>query len=235
MPEFKVCAARVAAATSDGSGMSGTRRLVVVGNGMAGARLVEEVIARGGRGRFAVTVFGDEPHGNYNRILLSGVLAGSHQPEDIFINPLPWYAQHGVVLHAGDRVERDRRRAEAGLQRLGRRGALRHARHRHRQQRHGAADGRPARPRPARSRRASSSSGRSMIVTAFSNARETSRTRRRHRRRAARPRSRKGTAESRPRGPRPPPDGPRDGRRSSMPPPAASSDASSSRWACTSI
>ena len=84
--------------------MSGTRRLVVIGNGMAGARLVEDVIARG-RGMFAVTMFGSEPHGNYNRILLSGVLAGSHQPQDIFINPLPWYAQHGVVLHAGDRVE----------------------------------------------------------------------------------------------------------------------------------
>jgi NAD(P)H-dependent nitrite reductase large subunit len=85
--------------------MSGTRRLVVIGNGMAGARLVEDVLLRGGRDLFAVTVFGDEPHGNYNRILLSGVLAGSHQPKDIYINPLSWYAEQGITLHAGARVE----------------------------------------------------------------------------------------------------------------------------------
>ena len=51
--------------------------LVVVGNGMAGARALEEILARGGGERFAITVFGDEPYGNYNRILLSNVLAGS--------------------------------------------------------------------------------------------------------------------------------------------------------------
>ena len=45
------------------------------------------VIARGGRDAFDITMFGDEPYGNYNRILLSGVLAGSHDAEDIFINP----------------------------------------------------------------------------------------------------------------------------------------------------
>jgi NAD(P)H-dependent nitrite reductase large subunit len=85
--------------------VSAKQRLVVIGNGMAGARLVEDVLARGGRDRFTISVFGNEPHGNYNRILLSGVLAGSHQPRDIFINPLSWYAQQGVVLHAADRVE----------------------------------------------------------------------------------------------------------------------------------
>jgi nitrite reductase (NADH) large subunit len=84
--------------------MTSTRRLIVIGNGMAGARFVEEIVTRGGPDRFAVTVFGDEPVGNYNRILLSSVLAGSHQPRDIFINPLPWYAEHGVILHAGSRV-----------------------------------------------------------------------------------------------------------------------------------
>ena len=51
-------------------------RLVVVGNGMAGARFVEEVLERGGGDAFRITVFGDEPHGNYNRIMLSPVLAG---------------------------------------------------------------------------------------------------------------------------------------------------------------
>jgi nitrite reductase (NADH) large subunit len=76
-------------------------RLVVVGNGMAGARLVEDVLAAGGPSRFAITMFGDEPYGNYNRILLSSVLAGSHDPKDIFINPLAWYQEKGVRLHAG--------------------------------------------------------------------------------------------------------------------------------------
>ncbi len=84
--------------------MSPKRRLVVVGNGMAGARLVEEVLARDSGGRHEITVFGDEPYGNYNRILLSSVLARSHDPKAIFINPLPWYAANGVTLHAGVRV-----------------------------------------------------------------------------------------------------------------------------------
>jgi nitrite reductase (NADH) large subunit len=79
-------------------------KLAVIGNGMAGARFVEELLARGGGDRFAVTVFGDEPYGNYNRILLSSVLAGSHDPEDIFINPLSWYEANGVALRAGVRV-----------------------------------------------------------------------------------------------------------------------------------
>ncbi|MGA9519920.1 MAG: nitrite reductase large subunit NirB, partial [Myxococcaceae bacterium] len=84
--------------------MTQKSRLVVIGNGMAGARFVEELIARGGGGRWDVAMFGDEPYGNYNRILLSGVLAGSQQPEEIFINPLAWYAQNGVRLHAGVRA-----------------------------------------------------------------------------------------------------------------------------------
>jgi nitrite reductase (NADH) large subunit len=79
-------------------------RLVVVGNGMAGARLVEELVARGGGDRYQITVFGDEPYGNYNRILLSSVLAGRHAPEDIFLNPLDWYDAHGVNLHAAVRA-----------------------------------------------------------------------------------------------------------------------------------
>lgn len=85
--------------------MTSKRRLVVIGNGMAGARLVEDVLARGGSSLFDIVVFGDEPHGNYNRILLSGVLAGSHRRDDIVINPPSWYAANGVKLHAGTRVE----------------------------------------------------------------------------------------------------------------------------------
>src|SRR5215468_11126580 len=71
---------------------------------MSGARLAEDVLLRGGREVFDIVMFGDEPYGNYNRILLSGVLSGSHDPKDIFINPLAWYKTSGVKLHAGVRV-----------------------------------------------------------------------------------------------------------------------------------
>jgi nitrite reductase (NADH) large subunit len=80
------------------------QKLLIIGNGMAGARLAEDVLARGGREIFDIVMFGDEPYGNYNRILLSGVLSGAHDLQDIFINPLVWYEANGVVLHAGVRV-----------------------------------------------------------------------------------------------------------------------------------
>ena len=66
------------------------QRLVVVGNGMAGARAVEEVLALDGD-RFEITMFGDEPYGNYNRILLSNILSGVQDATENFINPLAWY------------------------------------------------------------------------------------------------------------------------------------------------
>ncbi len=81
-------------------------RLVVVGNGMAGARFVEEVLERGGGEQFRITVFGEEPHGNYNRIMLSPVLAGEEHEDDIVLNSHDWYADNGVDLRAGVRVER---------------------------------------------------------------------------------------------------------------------------------
>lgn len=83
-----------------------TARLVVVGNGMAGARFVEEVLERGGGDQFRITVFGDEPHGNYNRIMLSPVLAGESHEDEIVLNSHDWYADNGVTLRAGVRVER---------------------------------------------------------------------------------------------------------------------------------
>ena len=104
--------------TSDSSRLDGTttppgvrRRLVVIGNGMAGARAVDEILFRGGAERFDITVFGDEPYGNYNRILLSGVLAGQDEPDGIFINPLSWYDDNGIDLRAGVRVARIDRQA----------------------------------------------------------------------------------------------------------------------------
>jgi nitrite reductase (NADH) large subunit len=81
-------------------------RLVVVGNGMAGARAVEEILAHGGNERFAITIFGDEPYGNYNRILLSNVLAGSDDAGEIYLNPLDWYTDNKIELRAGVRVVR---------------------------------------------------------------------------------------------------------------------------------
>ncbi|GID28230.1 nitrite reductase large subunit NirB [Paractinoplanes brasiliensis] len=80
------------------------QRLVVIGNGMAGARTVEEILARGGD--FDITVFGDEPYGNYNRIMLSNVLAGVEDESGIFLNDLSWYADNGITLHTGTRIER---------------------------------------------------------------------------------------------------------------------------------
>src|SRR5215831_14585654 len=86
--------------------MGSKLRLVVIGNGMAGARTIEEILARGGGEMFEITMFGDEPFGNYNRIMLSAVLEGTTDPEAILINPLRWYDEHGIRLHAGVRAER---------------------------------------------------------------------------------------------------------------------------------
>jgi len=85
--------------------MAAKQQLVVVGNGMAGGRFVAELIARNGQNTFDIVVFGDEPYGNYNRILLSSVLAGSHEPKDILLNPIEWYQENGLTVHAGVRVE----------------------------------------------------------------------------------------------------------------------------------
>ncbi len=90
-------------------------RLVVVGNGMAGMRTLEELFTLA-PDDYDVTVFGAEPHPNYNRILLSPVLAGEQAFDDIVLNGLDWYREHGVTLHAGKRVaaiDRVRRRLVA--------------------------------------------------------------------------------------------------------------------------
>src|SRR5437016_4053055 len=86
-------------------------KLVVVGNGMAGARVVEEILKRV-PDRFDIVMFGAEPYGNYNRILLSNVLNGTQSAPDIFMNPLSWYRENGITLHAGvraTRIDRERR------------------------------------------------------------------------------------------------------------------------------
>jgi nitrite reductase (NADH) large subunit len=87
------------------------QKLVVVGNGMAGIRAVEELI-RIAPTLYDITVFGSEPHPNYNRILLSPVLAGEQTVEQIVLNPRAWYAEHGITLHTActvTEVHRSRR------------------------------------------------------------------------------------------------------------------------------
>jgi nitrite reductase (NADH) large subunit len=77
--------------------------LVVVGNGMAGCRAVEELLARDA-GRYRVTIFGAEPHVNYNRIMLSPVLAGEKTFDQIVINTREWYDENGIELVTSDPV-----------------------------------------------------------------------------------------------------------------------------------
>jgi nitrite reductase (NADH) large subunit len=85
-------------------------QLVVIGNGMAGIRTLEELLALA-PDHYDITVFGAEPHPNYNRILLSPVLAGEQTFDDIVLNPLDWYERNGIRLHLGKTVARiDRKR-----------------------------------------------------------------------------------------------------------------------------
>jgi nitrite reductase (NADH) large subunit len=79
-------------------------KLVVIGNGMAGCRAVQEVLKRD-PGRYEITIFGAEPRVNYDRIMLSPVLAGEKSFADIVINDEAWYADNGIALHAGVTVE----------------------------------------------------------------------------------------------------------------------------------
>lgn len=77
------------------------QRLVVIGNGMAGMRTVEELLSAA-PDKYDITVFGAEPYGNYNRIMLSSVLCGEKTIEDIVINDRQWYIDNGIKLHAGE-------------------------------------------------------------------------------------------------------------------------------------
>src|SRR5579885_3371093 len=86
-------------------------KLVVVGGGMAGGRVVEEIVARE-NSRFDVTIIGAEPYTVYNRILLSDVLAGSKSPEGVFLYSTEWFQSRSVRLITGVKVEsihRDRK------------------------------------------------------------------------------------------------------------------------------
>ncbi|MBI1361272.1 MAG: nitrite reductase large subunit [Alphaproteobacteria bacterium] len=78
-------------------------KLVVIGNGMAGCRVVEEILKRD-PDRYEIAMFGAEPRLNYNRIMLSPVLAGEKQFEDIIINGEDWYRDNRITLHTGQQV-----------------------------------------------------------------------------------------------------------------------------------
>ena len=86
------------------------QKLVVIGNGMAGMRTVEELLSAA-PDKYEITVFGAEPYGNYNRIMLSAVLCGDKTIDDIVINNRQWYEDNHITLHAGEakavvRIER---------------------------------------------------------------------------------------------------------------------------------
>jgi NAD(P)H-dependent nitrite reductase small subunit len=78
-------------------------RLVVIGNGMAAIRAVEELLGLAPQ-IYDMTVFGAEPHGSYNRVLLSPLLAGDKRMEDIVTHPPEWYREQGITLHRADPV-----------------------------------------------------------------------------------------------------------------------------------
>ena len=146
----------------------GKQRLVVIGNGMAGARAVEEVLARGGAERSTITMFGDEPYGNYNRILLSNVLSGAQDPSEIFLNTLAWYertASACTPAHRVTAIDRAARRVYAGDE-VGR--AVRQAADRHRQPGRSSRRSRASTGAPASCAPACSPSARSTTATASS-------------------------------------------------------------------
>ncbi|RVT93015.1 nitrite reductase large subunit NirB [Sphingomonas crocodyli] len=105
--------------TDEGPSGAAREHLVVIGNGMAGCRAIEELLARDA-GRFRVTIFGAEPHVNYNRIMLSPVLAGEKTFEQIVINDAAWYADNAIDLIAGDPVIAVDRAAKTVTARSGR-------------------------------------------------------------------------------------------------------------------
>lgn len=85
-------------------------RLVLVGNGLAGMRMLEDLLEMA-PDLYDIEVFGAEPHGNYNRILLSPVLSGDKSLHDIILHDAAWYQERHIRFHAGDSIVRiDRHR-----------------------------------------------------------------------------------------------------------------------------
>ncbi|MEI7027522.1 nitrite reductase large subunit NirB [Paenibacillus sp. y28] len=85
--------------------MTAPRKLILIGNGMAGVRAIEHLLKLAPEA-YEITIFGAEPHPNYNRIMLSSVLAGGVEMKDIVINDLAWYEENSIRLHTGHTVTR---------------------------------------------------------------------------------------------------------------------------------
>ncbi|MBL4775483.1 MAG: NAD(P)/FAD-dependent oxidoreductase, partial [Mariprofundus sp.] len=79
------------------------KKLVMIGNGMAGVRAIEEIL-KAHPDMFDITIFGAEKYPNYNRIMLSPVLAGDTTIEDIILNDEQWYVDNGITLHMGKKI-----------------------------------------------------------------------------------------------------------------------------------
>ncbi len=80
------------------------KRLVMIGNGMAGIRCMEEILKHD-CDSYEITIFGDEPHPNYNRIMLSHVLQGKTNIQDIIMNEYSWYEENEITLYTNERVQ----------------------------------------------------------------------------------------------------------------------------------
>lgn len=83
--------------------MNNRRTLVLIGNGMAGVNVLEQILKLSKS--FDISVYGEEPYPNYNRIQLSYVLEGSKTVDDIILNSREWYEENGIELHTGTKVE----------------------------------------------------------------------------------------------------------------------------------
>lgn len=81
------------------------KKLVMIGNGMAGVRTIEELL-KIAPNQFEITIFGQEPYPNYNRIKLSNILQGDTNFEEIIINPLDWYKENHIQLYTGETVNK---------------------------------------------------------------------------------------------------------------------------------
>ena len=78
-------------------------KLVVIGNGMSGLRTIEDLLEIN-KDKYDITIYGEEPHVNYNRIMLSYILSQEKTFEDTIINHLSWYEQNNITLHKGDKI-----------------------------------------------------------------------------------------------------------------------------------
>ncbi|WP_040205397.1 nitrite reductase large subunit NirB [Neobacillus jeddahensis] len=87
------------------------KKLVMIGNGMAGVRAIEEIL-KVAPDKYTITIFGQEPYPNYNRIKLSNILQGDTNFEDIIINPLEWYQENQIQLYTGETVVKIDREAK---------------------------------------------------------------------------------------------------------------------------